>query len=90
MHAPLSLSYFSSNLYYLLIQPRGATVDEQRREYILNISLSCLSLLTTVSLVISGYNFVSRTVAYNSSSLIGTCIFTSVVYGLLWLLRRGF
>ena len=90
MRTSLSLSYFSSNLYHVLIQPRGATVDERRREYILNILLSCLSLLATVSLVISGYDFVSRTVAYNSSSFIGTCIFTGVVYGLFWLSRRGF
>ncbi len=83
------LSKLNTRFYHLFIEPRSHSVDERRREYILNILLTFLSLFASLSLFISGYNFLSTDVEHNSSSFIGTCVFASLIYGLLWVSRRG-
>ena len=89
MRATHIFSTFNARFYQACIKPKSLTVDAQRREYILNLILCFLGLFATLSLILSGFNFLSEDVEHNSSSFVGTCVFTVLIYVLLWQSRQG-
>lgn len=74
--------------YRKLIQPRSATTDEQRREFILNILLVSILLISLVANVTSISNHIANEDQVANSILEG--IFITLLLGVfLWLSRKG-
>lgn len=76
-------------LYRLFIKPHSASVDDRRREFILNVLLSGLFGGACVAVLSTSVNYVINTAEHHVSSLILTFLFWAVVSVLLMLSRRG-
>lgn len=78
------------SLYKKFIEPKSIDPDDRRREYILNIIFSCLSVIAIANLTASLIHHQIGTVRPDTNSLGLTSFYMFLVLGLFWLSRRGF
>lgn len=78
------------SLYKKFIKPKSTDPDDRRREYILNIIFSCLSVIAIANLIASLIHHQIGTVRPDTNSLGLTSFYMFIILGLFWLSRRGF
>jgi signal transduction histidine kinase len=86
MHRPRPLS---DQYYQKLIAPRSSTPDDQRREFILNVILCGLALISLVADLTTVSNHLQGNNADQASSIVVVLGFSVFTFTLWWWSRRG-
>lgn len=76
-------------VYSLFVAPLSANPDEARREYVLNVLLSALSLLAVIALLLSFISLLTPGIQHRPAALLSNLFFLIAVSGLLVLSRKG-